>query len=114
MNEEFNELFDIKEGKYDKSSVQITTQKIVIHTLVRTVILLLSAVGSCVLLFIAAYDSQISLGILALVIVVLWFTLMIMETIKLNKSSKTQLSTANSFIIGLAILMILMLITGIQ
>lgn len=114
MNEEFNELFDIKEDKNDKPNVQITTQKIVIHTLIRTVILLVSAVASCVLLFVAAYDSQLILGVVALLIVVGWFSLMIMETIRLKKNNKTQLSTANSYIIGLAILMIFMLIANIR
>ena len=114
MNEEFNELFDIKDDKDQKPSVQITTQKIVIHTLVRAVILLVSAVLTCVLLFIAAYDSQIMLGILALVIAVGWFALMIMESARLKKSNKTQLSQANSVLIGLAALMILMLIAGIR
>jgi len=114
MNEEFNELFDIKEGEDDKPNVQITNQKIIIHTLIRTVILLVAAVATCVLLFIAAYDSQISLGVLALAIVVGWFSLMIMETVRLNKSNKTQLSRANSILIGLAVLMIFMLILGIR
>lgn len=114
MNEEFNDLFDIKEGEVEKQSVQITTQKVVIHTLIRTVILLVVVVATCVLLFIAAYDSQIGLGILALVIVVGWFSLMIMEAIRLNKGNKTQLSTANSILVGLAVLMIFMLILGVN
>ncbi|WP_312765868.1 hypothetical protein [Epilithonimonas sp.] len=114
MNKEFNELFDIKEDKDDKPNIQITTQKVVIHTLIRAVILLVGAVATCVLLFIAAYDSQIMLGILALVIVVGWFALMIMETARLKKSNKTQLSQANSVLIGLATLMILMLIASIR
>lgn len=114
MNEEFNELFDIKEDESEKPSVQITSQKIIIHTLIRIVILLVAAVATCVLLFIAAYDSQISLGVLALIIVLGWFGLMIMETVRLNKSNKTQLSQANSILIGLAVLMILMLILGVR
>jgi len=114
MNEEFNELFDIKEDNDDKPNVQITTQKIVIHTLIRTIVLVVAAVASCVLLFIAAYDSQISLGVLALLIVVGWFSLMIMEAIRLNKSNKTQLSTANMILVGLAVLMIFMLILGVN
>ncbi|MDP9955582.1 membrane protein YdbS with pleckstrin-like domain [Epilithonimonas hungarica] len=114
MNDEFNELFDIKEDEVEKPSVQITTQKIVIHTLIRTVILVVTAVATCVLLFIAAYDSQISLGVLALAIVVGWFTLMIIETVRLKKSNKIQLSQANSVLIGIAALMILMLIVGIK
>ncbi|GGG65095.1 hypothetical protein [Epilithonimonas arachidiradicis] len=114
MNEEFNELFDIKEDNEDKPSVQINNQTIIIHILVRTVILLVAAVASCVLLFVAAYDSQIILGVLAILIVVGWFSLMIMEASKLKKSNKTQLSTANWSIIGLAILMIFTLILSIN
>jgi len=114
MNEEFNELFDIKEDEGEKPNVQITTQKVVIHTLIRAVILLVAAVATCVLLFIAAYDSQIILGVLALVIVVGWFALMIIESVRLKKSNKTQLSQANSVLIGIAVLMILMLIAGIK
>jgi len=114
MNEEFNELFDIKEDNDDKPNVQIMTQKIVIHTLIRIIVLVVAAAASCVLLFIAAYDSQISLGVLALLIVVGWFSLMIMEAIRLNKSNKTQLSTANTILVGLAVLMIFMLILGVN
>ena len=114
MNEEFNELFDIKEEEAEKSNVQITTQRVVIHSLIRALILLVAAVATCVLLFIAAYDSQIMLGVLALVIVVGWFVLMIIESVRLKKSNKTQLSQANSVLIGIAVLMILMLIAGIK
>jgi len=114
MNEEFNELFDIKEEETEKPIVSITTQQIVIHTLIRTLILVVGAAATCVLLFIAAYDSQIFLGILALLIVIGWFVLMITETGRLKKNGKTQLSQANSVIIGLAVLMILMLILGIR
>jgi len=114
MNEEFNELFDINDEEDQKPDVQITNQKIIIHTLIRTVILLVAAVATCVLLFIAAYDSQIMLGVLALAIVIGWFALMIIESIRLKKSNKTQLSQANSVLIGIATLMILMLIAGIR
>jgi len=114
MNEEFNELFDIKKDEAEKPSAQITTQKVLIHTLIRAVILLVGAVATCVLLFIAAYDSQIMLGVLALAIVIGWFALMIIESVRLKKSNKTQLSQANSVLIGIATLMILMLIAGIR
>ncbi|UQB69422.1 hypothetical protein [Epilithonimonas zeae] len=114
MNEEFNELFDIKEDEAEKPNVHINTQKVVIHTLIRAVILLVGAAITCVLLFIAAYDSQIMLGVLALVMVVGWFILMIMESVRLKKSNKIQLYQANSVLIGIATLMILILIVGIR
>ncbi|SDG07393.1 TMEM14 family protein [Epilithonimonas hungarica] len=114
MNEEFNKLFDIKEDKEDRPTVQITNQKIIVHALIRTIILLVAGVASCLLLFVAAYDSQVGLGVLALMIVIGWFVLMIMEAIRLSRSNKTQLSTANAILIGLAILLILMLVSNIK
>ncbi|WP_333852903.1 hypothetical protein [Epilithonimonas sp.] len=114
MNEEFNELFDIKEDDGKKPIVQITTQKVIIHTLIRAVSLIVGAASTCVLLFIAAYDSQVFLGVLALILVVGWLTFMIMESVRLKKSNKIQLSQANSILIGIAALMILMLIVNIR
>ncbi len=109
MNEEFNELFEIKDEKKDESNLPTPKQNVLVHSIVRAVILIITTILTCGILFIAALGGEINLAILATVIVILWFVIMIAETVRLNKKKCTELATSNVILIVIALVLILIL-----
>ncbi|WDF45512.1 hypothetical protein PQ459_11455 [Chryseobacterium sp. KACC 21268] len=109
MNEEFNELFDIKEDKKVISNLPVQKQNVLVHSIVRVVILIIASVLTLGILFVAALGGEIGLAILALAIVVAWFGIMIAEAKNLRKQNKNDLADANNMIIVLAVVTVLCL-----
>ncbi len=109
MNEEFNELFEIKDEKKEASNLPAPKQNVIVHSFVRAVILIITTVLTCGILFVAALGGEINLAILAAVIVILWFVIMIAETIRLNKKNCQELANSNVVLIIIAIVLILCL-----
>jgi|GEM_PF-1392243 len=107
MNEEFNELFEIKDEKNDESNLPAPKQNVFVHSIIRAVILIIATVLTCGILFVAALGGEINLAILAAAIVILWFVIMIIETIRLNKKKCTELATSNVILIVIALVLIL-------
>ena len=107
MNEEFNELFDIKDEEIESYKIPTPKQNVFIHSSIRVVVLIVTIIGVCAILFIAALDAKIELGILGAVIILGWFGLMIFETVRLNKKNCRELANANIVLIILAMLIIL-------
>jgi len=107
MNEEFNELFDIRDEEIESSKIPAPKQNIFIHSLIRAVILIVTIIGVCAILFVAALDAKIELGILGAVIILGWFGMMIFETVRLNKKNCRELANSNIVLIILATIIIL-------
>ena len=112
MNE-FNELFDIKDEKKEVSNLPTPKQNVLVHSIVRAVILIITTVLTCGILFIAALGGEINLAILAAVIVILWFVIMIAEAVRLNKKNCRELANSNIVLIIIAVLIILGIIAEI-
>ncbi|MBV6880257.1 hypothetical protein NG800_012365 [Epilithonimonas ginsengisoli] len=109
MNEEFNELFDIKDDEKEISNLPVPKQNVLVHSIIRVVILIVATVLILGLLFVAAIDGEIGLAILALAIVIAWFGIMIAEAKNLRKKNKNNLADANNMIIVLAVVTVLSL-----
>jgi len=107
MNEELNELFDIKSDKNENNNIPKPKQNVLVHSIVRVVILVVATVATCGILLVAALDGQIGLAILAVVIILAWFGAMIFETVKLNRKKCRELANSNIILIVIAILIIL-------
>lgn len=105
MSKEFNELFDIKEEETN-DNLSIPKQNVLIHTVVRIVVLIVTIIGVCAILFVAALDANIQLAILGAAIILGWFGLMIFEAIKLTKRNCRELANSNTVLIIIAILVI--------
>lgn len=109
MNEEFNELFDIKDDEKEISNLPVPKQNVLVHSIIRVVILIVATVLILGLLFVAAIDGEIGLAILALAIVIAWFGIMSAEAKNLRKKNKNNLADANNMIIVLAVVTVLCL-----
>lgn len=109
MNEEFNELFDIKDDEKEISNLPVPKQNVLVHSIIRVVILIVATVLILGLLFVAAIDGEIGLAILALAIVTAWFGIMSAEAKNLRKKNKNNLADANNMIIVLAVVTVLCL-----
>ena len=109
MNEEFNELFEIKDEKKEESNIPAPKQNVLVHSIIRAVILIITTILTCGILFIAALGGEINLAILAAVIVILWFVIMIIEAVRLNKKKCTELASSNVVLIVIAVVIILSL-----
>lgn len=109
MNEEFNELFDIKEDKKEISNLPVPKQNVLVHSIIRVVILIIVTILVLGFLFVAAYDGQLGLAILALAVVIAWFGIMISEAKNLRKKNKNDLADANNMIVLLAVVTVLCL-----
>lgn len=109
MNEEFNELFDIKEDKKEISNLPVPKQNVLVHSIIRVVILIIASILTLGILFVAALGGEIGLAILALAIVIVWFGIMIAEAKNLRKKNKNDLADANNMVIVLAVVTVLCL-----
>lgn len=109
MNEEFNELFDIKEDKKEISNLPVPKQNFLVHSIIRVVVLIIASFLTLAILFVAALNAEIGFAVLALVIVIAWFGIMIAEAKNLRKKNKNVLADANNVIIILAIVTVLCL-----
>ena len=109
MNEEFNELFDIKEDKKEISNLPVPKQNVLVHSIIRVVILIIASVLTLGILFVAAINGEMDVAILALAIVIAWFGIMIAEAKNLRKQNKNNLADANNMIIVLAVVTVLCL-----
>lgn len=107
MNEEFNELFDIKDDGNEPSDLPVPHQNVVLHTIIRAVILIITALLTFGILFVAAFGRDINFAILAAVIVIAWFLIMIFEANHLRKHRKDQLSGVNYMLVAIAFVIIL-------
>mgnify|MGYP003512534813 CR=1 FL=1 len=104
MSKEFNELFDIKEEQEKDDNLPIPKQNVLIHTIVR--VLIVTVIGVCAILLVAALDANIELAILGAAIILGWFGFMIFEAIKLTKRNCRELANSNIVLMIIAILVI--------
>ena len=109
MNEEFNELFDIKEDNKEISNLPVPKQNVLVHSIIRVVILIIATILVLGVLFVAAINGEIGLAILSLAIVIAWFGIMIAEAKNLRKQNKNDLADANNMIVVLAVVTVLCL-----
>lgn len=109
MNDEFNELFDIKVEEKAVSNLPVPRQNVLVHSIIRIVILIIATILILGLLFVAALGGEIGLAILALAIVIAWFGIMIAEAKNLRKKNKNDLADANNMILVLAVVTVLCL-----
>ena len=106
MSKEFNELFDIKEEQEKDDNLPIPKQNVLIHTIVRDAVLIVTVIGVCAILLVAALDANIELAILGAAIILGWFGFMIFEAIKLTKRNCRELANSNIVLMIIAILVI--------
>ena len=106
MSKEFNELFDIKEEQEKDDNLSIPKQNVLIHTIVRVAVLIVTVIGVCAILLVAALDANIELAILGAAIILGWFGFMIFEAIKLTKRNCRELANSNIVLMIIAILVI--------
>lgn len=109
MNNEFNELFDIKDDEKEISNLPAPKQNVLVHSIIRVVILVIASILVLGILFVAALGGEVGLAILALAIVIAWFGIMIAEAKNLRKKNKNDLADANNMIIVLAVVTVLCL-----
>lgn len=109
MNDEFNELFDIKDDEKEISNLPAPKQNVLVHSIIRVVILVIASILVLGILFVAALGGEIGLAVLALAIVIAWFGIMIAEAKNLRKKNKNDLADANNMIIVLAVVTVLCL-----
>lgn len=113
MNEEFNELFDIKDDEKEISILGVPKQNVLVHSIIRAVILIITTVLTLGIFFVVALGGGMNLAILAGAVVIAWFGLMIFEVNKLKKKRKNQLASANIVLIVIAVVLLLILIAYI-
>ncbi len=113
MNEEFNELFEIKNDERETSNLAVPKQNVLVHSIIRAVILIITTILTLGILFVAALGGEMNLAILAGAIVIAWFGLMIFEANNLKKKRKNELAGANIVLIVIAVVLILILIAYI-
>ena len=106
MSKEFNELFDIKEEQEKDDNLPIPKQNVLIHTIVRVAVMIVTVIGVCAILLVAALDANIELAILGAAIILGWFGFMIFEAIKLTKRNCRELANSNIVLMIIAILVI--------
>lgn len=109
MNEEFNELFDIKDDVKEISNLPFPKQNVLVHSIIRVVILVIASILILGILFVAALGGEFGLAILALAIMIAWFGIMIAEAKNLRKQNKNDLADANNMIVVLAVVTVLCL-----
>lgn len=106
MSKEFNELFDIKEEQEKDDNLPIPKQNVLIHTIVRVAVLIVTVIGVCAILLVAALDANIELAILGAAIILGLFGFMIFEAVKLTKRNCRELANSNIVLMIIAILVI--------